>query len=77
MDIITFDSYGKGQIIKGEEELNPVEPSVDVDNIIVAKILVPGFPALTPKEASDSGKFACAVQIKPVGTKNYTMEDIE
>ena len=77
VDVIAFDSYGRSHLIKGEESQNPVTPVVTADQLVVSTIFIPGYPALTQREASEQGKFSCAVQIKTVGTKNYTMRDIE
>lgn len=77
VDAIVFDSYGRSKIIKGEESQHPVTPSVSEDQLIVSTVFVPGYPALSQKEASEQGKFSSAVQVKSVGTKNYTMRDIE
>ena len=77
VDVIAFDSFGEAQLIKGEEDANPVTPKVSDDQLVVSTIFVPGYPALSQKEASEQGKFASAVQVKAVGTKNYTMRDIE
>ena len=77
VDAIVFDSYGSSQIIKGEESQNPITPKVGSDQLIVSTVFVPGYPALSQKEASDQGKFSSAVQVKSVGTPNYTMRDIE
>ena len=77
MDAIVFDSYGQAQLLKGEEAQNPATPKASDDQLIVSTIFIPGYPALSQKEASEQGKFSCAVQVKPKGTKNYTMRDIE
>lgn len=76
-DVIAFDSYGKSHIIKGEEDQNPVVPVADKDQLVVGQIFIPGYPALSQQEASEQGKFSCAVQLKNIGTVNYTMRDIE
>ena len=77
IDVITMDSYGQSSIIKGEEDERPISPKVSADEIVLSQIYIPGYPALSQKEASDQGKFACAIQVKPQGTRNYTMRDIE
>ena len=77
VDAIAIDSYGSSTIIKGEEAENPVTPKVGADELVVATVYIPGYPALSQKEASESGKFSSAVQVKQLGTKNYTMRDIE
>lgn len=77
VDVITADSYGKINIFKGEESETPAPPAISADEMIVSEILIPGYPALSPKEAADSGKLECAIKVKPRGTRNYTMRDIE
>jgi len=77
VDAICFDSYGNSQIIKGEESQNPITPKVGSDQLIVSTVFIPGYPALSQKEASEQGKFSSAVQVKSAGTPNYTMRDIE
>lgn len=77
IDVITMDSYGKSSLIKGEEDERPVTPKVSEDEIILSQIYIPGYPALSQKEASEQGKFSCAVQVTAQGTLNYTMRDIE
>lgn len=77
IDAITMNSYGVLSLIKGEEAENPVSPKVSPDELVVSEIVIPGYPALTPKEASEQSKPQCAVIVTPRGTKNYTMRDIE
>ena len=77
IDVITMDSYGKSSLIKGEEDQRPVTPRVSEDEIVLSQIYIPGYPALSQKEAAEQGKFSCAVQVTPQGTRNYTMRDIE
>ena len=77
IDLITIDSYGVSQLVKGEESERPIAPSVGPDELVVSEISIPGFPALSYKEAADSGRFDCAVKLKAKGTTNYTMRDIE
>ena len=77
VDAIVFDSFGAAKLIKGEEDQNPVTPKIAEDQLVVSEIYIPGYPVLSQKEASEQGKFSCAVQLKSVGTKNYTMRDIE
>ena len=76
IDVITMDSYGKSSIIKGDEDERPVTPKVSEDEIILSQIFIPGYPALSQKEASEQGKFGCAVTVQAQGTTNYTMRDI-
>ena len=77
VDVIAFDSFGDAKLIKGEEDQNPITPKVSPDQLVVSEIYIPGYPALSQAEASAQGRFSCAVQLKAVGTTNYTMRDIE
>jgi hypothetical protein len=77
IDALTIDSYGVSSLVKGTESEKPVTPVVGPDVLIVGEIQVPGYPVISSKEASESGRFDCAVRIVQKGTKNYTMRDIE
>lgn len=76
-DVISVDSYGQFNYIKGEEERDPRPPLLGDDQLVISEIFVPGAPILSPKEASQQGKREYAVRAKPKGTKRYTMKDIE
>jgi len=77
IDVITMSSYGSLSLIKGEEAEQPAPARVSADELVVTEILIPGYPALSPKEAADQGKNQCAIRLIPRGVKNYTMRDIE
>ena len=77
IDALTIDSYGVSSIVKGVESDKPVTPAVGTDVLIVGEVQIPGYPVLSPREASESGRFDCSVKISQKGTKNYTMRDIE
>ena len=76
-DVVSNDSYGKFNYIKGQEERDPRPPMLGTDQLIISEIFVPGAPILSPKEASAQGKREYAVRAKPKGTKRYTMKDIQ
>lgn len=75
-DLITLSSYGKMELLKGEEEKNSVAPKVESDKLVIAELFVPGAPALTQQEALELGKPEYRIQAKAVGIHNYTMKDI-
>ena len=77
IDLISMDSYGLPSITQGTEDVLPIAPTVGKDELVVAEINIPGYPALSAEEASQSGKFDSAIRIKSKGTSNYTMRDIE
>ena len=75
-DVITVDSYGSFNYIKGREEREPKPPLIGTDQLVVSEIFVPGAPILSPREANEQGKREYAVRAKPKGIKGYTMKDI-
>ena len=76
-DVITINSYGRTNIVKGEESERPVNPPTSPDELVVGEFYIPGYPSLSQKEAQESGKFDAAVTFKARGTTRYTMRDIE
>jgi len=76
IDVVTIDSYGKSAIVKGEEDERPVPPKVGSDQLVISQVTIPGFPVLSPQEASDRQKPYYACTTKASGVKNYTMRDI-
>ena len=76
IDAIVVDSYGTFSIIRGEEERNPRPPAVSPDQLVVSEITIPGFPVLSPREATQAGQLEYSVRATPRATKAYRMEDI-
>lgn len=76
IDSIVVDSYGNFSIIQGNEEERPAPPKVGADQLVISEIVIPGYPALSAKEANDQQKPEYAVRAKARGVKNYTMRDI-
>ena len=77
IDVVAIDSYGNINLVKGEENEVPSPPKVSAGDLVVAEIRIPGYPSLSPKEASEQGKPECGILVKNRGTKNYSMRDIE
>lgn len=77
IDSLVVDSYGIISLVQGNEGPNPVSPAIDADKLVVADFTIPGYPVLSKKEAQESGRLDCAVEIKHRGTPRYTMRDIE
>ena len=77
IDHIAIDSYGTYSVVKGTEEENPAPPKIDDNQLIISTITLPGYPALTPKEAAQQRKNYYAITVKSSGIKNYTMKDIQ
>ena len=76
VDTIVCDSYGDLRLIKGEEQRFAVPPSVSSDQLAIAHITIPGYPALSAKQADIQRKREYAIKAKSTGIKNYTMKDL-
>jgi len=76
-DVITIDSYGKFSATKGKASLKSYAPTVEDDRLVISEIYVPGYPAITSDRASFENKSDLAVKTKSLGTKVYTMKDIQ
>ena len=75
-DTIVCDSYGDISLIKGKEERFAVPPRVDAEKLAIAEIYVPGFPALSSRQANEQRKNEYMIRAKSTGIKNYTMKDL-
>lgn len=76
VDTIVCDSYGELSLIQGEEQRFAVPPRVNTDQLAIAHITIPGFPALSTKQADLQRKREYAIKAKSTGIKNYTMKDL-
>jgi hypothetical protein len=77
IDVIAVDSFGRFDYILGTEEESPVPPRIAPDQLQISKVVVPGLPALTPKEAAREGKKQYAIKMSSKTVENYTMRDIK
>ena len=75
-DVVAVDSYGDFFLIRGEESTRSRAP-ISKDKTVIAQVYVPGYPTYTHDEAMATNKVDYGVKITPVGTKNYTMDDIK
>ena len=76
VDTIVCDSYGDLRLIKGDEQKFAVLPRISSDQLAIANITIPGYPALSAKQADIQRKREYAINVKSTGIKNYTMKDI-
>jgi hypothetical protein len=76
-DIVTIDSYGKFALTRGKPARKSRATEVSNDKLVVAEIYIPGYPAISPLRASQENKPELAIRSKILGTKNYTMKDIQ
>ena len=76
IDSVVVDSYGVISLVKGKEEKNAAPPSLSPDQLEIGEVLIPGFPALSQRQASRTGRKAYAVHTRSKGVKVYTMKDM-
>ena len=76
IDTVVCDSYGALALIKGEEKRNPRPAEIDPDQVVIANVIIPGYPALSKKQADVLRKSEYAIKPKATGVKNYTMKDL-
>jgi hypothetical protein len=76
IDTVVCDSYGDLALIKGEEKRNPRPAEIDPDQVVIANVIIPGYPALSKKQADVLRKSEYAIKPKSAGVKNYTMKDL-
>jgi len=76
IDTVAVDSYGDIILIKGEEQKNPAPPRLETDQLAIANVEIPTFPALSKKQADILRKSGYAIKPRATGIKNYTMKDL-
>ena len=76
IDTVAVDSYGDIILVKGEEQKNPSPPRLETDQLAIANVEIPTFPALSKKQADILRKDGYAIKPKATGIKNYTMKDL-
>jgi len=76
VDYIVGSSYGRFRYIIGDEgsSVGKIDKN---ENSIIAEIVVPGYPLLSPEEASRLNRRNETIQIKRKTVKTYTMKDID
>ena len=76
IDSVVVDSYGGINLVKGKEQEMPSPPSVTREQLAIANIFIPGYPALSARQANAQNKRAYAITAKSTGVKNFTMKDM-
>jgi len=76
IDTLACDSYGEIVLIKGEESKYAVPPKLGTDQLAIANVEVPTYPALSKKSAEVLRKKEFSIKPRATGVKNYTMEDM-
>ena len=76
VDHIVGSSYGRFKYIVGDITGTPIGKIDKTENSIIAEIIVPGYPLLSPEKASKLNRRNETLQIKRKMIKTYTMKDI-
>jgi len=76
MDLVTIDSFGEIEVVKGTEEQEPGPAKISRDKMVISEIFIPGYPALSAYEADRANKPAYAIRVRSKGIQRFTMNDI-
>ena len=76
IDTIVCDSYGEITLRKGAEDRYAIPPKVSTDEVAIANVEIPGYPALSKKQSDVLRKKDYAIKPKSTGVRNYTMKDL-
>lgn len=76
-DRIILDRNGNISIKEGIPSTNPVPSAVPDKSMLLATVLVPPYPSLSPKEARNVKRPDYATLVKSDQVKRYTMKDIK
>lgn len=76
VDQLYISQTGEFQVLDGTPAEDSKVAPKPVKGMVIAKINLPPYPALTPKEASAAGKPEYGCRVYPKGNLGYTMEEI-
>ncbi len=76
IDTVACDSYGEIILIKGEELKNAKPPKLTTDQLAIANVEIPTYPALSKKQSDVLRKDDYAIKPRATGIKNFTMKDM-
>lgn len=76
-DRVILDRNGNISIKEGIPSTNPVPATVPDKTMLLATVLVPPYPSLSPKEARSAKRPDYATLVKSDQIKRYTMKDIK
>jgi len=77
IDKLIVDNVGQFKLITGEPSENPTPPSDPSKGLVLAKVNIPPYPALTPLVAARANKDSYGTKIIPnTNNKGYTMREI-
>ncbi len=76
-DRVVLDRFGNFTISEGIPSNKPVPAKVPDKSMLLGTVLVPPYPSLSPKQASDARRPDYATLVKFDQVKRYTMKDIK
>ena len=77
IDTIVIDAHSTVSVIEGKPEKDPVPPRATDSTMSLGSVVIPPYPSLSPKAASDSQRFEYSTLIKQDQVRGYTMRDIK
>lgn len=77
VDTVVLDAYGNVTVVEGVPEENPVAPRATDGTMKLATVVVPPYPSLSPKAATQSQRFEYSTLIQNDQIRGYTMKDIK
>ena len=77
VDTIVIDGYGAVSVIEGVPDNNPVPPRPTDGTMKLGTIIVPPYPSLSPKSATQAQRFEYSTLVKQDQVRGYTMKDIK
>lgn len=76
-DRVLLDRNGNITIKEGVPSTTPVPPKVSDKAMLLATVLIPPYPSLSPKEARNAKRPDYSTLVKADQVKRYTMKDIK
>lgn len=76
VDFVTMNNTGGLSVIKGTPSEKPIQPTSDVDTMVLSTAYVPPYPTLSVREGENYGRMDYSVRNSIVTNRGYTMKDI-
>lgn len=75
-DLIVVDQDGNYYVLTGEPAYHPKAKSPTDNQMVIAMLTIPPYPALSPQYAKSINRKDLAVAVKKLTNRRYTMRDI-
>jgi len=77
VDTVVLDAYGNVSVVEGIPDESPVAPRATDGTMKLATVIVPPYPSLSPKTATQAQRFEYSTLIQNDQIRGYTMKDIK